>query len=210
MRKIISKRIFRVAFTLTLLAGALTTASYAKQVTSYEQVRSETVDEYKGKQIIYEPSQALALDREEQFYHSYKTRLGNLCQAVRIYKSSQCSSGECYYQVNVEESKEFRTMFAELENLCISRKDKINKYWDRRSPSANRRDGRDGKQYVDKVPKPRKAYYPHFNYNGQMQIEVGGRKVWVSQNQLSRPAFDEAAGRWYVLYRGRKAYIAGN
>jgi hypothetical protein len=101
-------------------------------------------------------------------------------------------------------------MFAELENLCISRKDKINKYWDRRSPSANRRDGRDGKQYVDKVPKPRKAYYPHFNYNGQMQIEVGGRRVWVSQNQLSKPAFDETAGRWYVLYRGRKAYVAGN
>src|SRR5574338_255629 len=108
MRQNISKTIFRVAFTLTLLAGALTTASYAQQVTSYEQVRSETVDEYKGKQINYEPSQALALDREEQFFHSYKTRLGNLCQAVRTYKSSQCSSGECYYQVNVEESKEFR------------------------------------------------------------------------------------------------------
>ena len=101
-------------------------------------------------------------------------------------------------------------MFAELENLCISRKDQINKYWDRRAPSANRRDGRDGKQYVDKVRKPPKAFYPHVNYNGQIQIEINGRPAWVSKSQVSKASFDEAVGRWHVIYRGRKAYVAGN
>ncbi len=190
---------------------ALQTPSLA-QVTSYEEAKQRTVEAYQQEPINYSTSRTNAVSEEYRLFSGYISRLGQLCFAVRGYKMSLCNRGDgaCVRQVIREYEERYQRFKGELVNHFADRRDKINRYWDKAEQTTNRHDGRDGRRYVDKVPKERKQFYARRNYRGEIQVEINGRRTWVHQDLLGRYYYDQQNGRYYYLYGGRKVYAAGN